>query len=164
MFELKLFKWTGPLDEAGNLPEESRASLMNNDEEVLVLHEGETTTLENAVEYDVLDHSGDLPSGRFAVLNNIPVTDEGREIFEQRFNNRARLIEAEPGFVAIRVLRPVHSGTYVILTMWEDEEYFTKWQTSQAYGKAHAKRGTEEGVDQRPNIFSGPSFVTTYKK
>ncbi|PID20488.1 antibiotic biosynthesis monooxygenase [Sporosarcina sp. P3] len=161
---MKLFKWTGPLEEAGNLPEEARASLMNNDEEVLVLQEAETTTLDNAVEYDILDQSGDLPSGRFAVLNNIPVNEEGRETFEQRFNNRARLIEAEPGFVAIRVLRPVHSGTYVILTMWEDEESFTNWQESQAYGKAHAKRGTKDGVDQRPNIFSGPSFVTTYKK
>lgn len=161
---MKLFKWTGPLEEAGSLPEESRASLMNNDEEVLVLQEAETTTLENAAEYEILDKSGDLPSGRFAVLNNIPVTDEGREIFEQRFSKRAGLIEAEPGFVAIRVLRPVDSGTYVILTMWEDEESFKNWQTSQAYGKAHAKRGTEDGVDQRPNIFSGPSFVTTYKK
>lgn len=161
---MKLFKWTGPLEEAGNLPEESRASLMNNDEEVLVLQEGETTTLENAVEYEILDHSGDLPSGRFAVLNNVPVTKEGREIFEQRFSKRAGLIEAEPGFVAIRVLRPIDSDTYVILTMWEDEDSFKNWQSSQAYGKAHEKRGTEDGIDKRPNIFSGPSFVTTYKK
>ncbi|WP_301108005.1 antibiotic biosynthesis monooxygenase [Sporosarcina sp.] len=161
---MKLFKWTGPLEEAGNLPEESRALLLNNDEEVLVLQEAESTNLEDAVAYEILDQSGDLPSGRFAVLNNIPVAEDGREIFEQRFTNRARLIEAEPGFVAIRVLRPVNSDTYVILTMWEDEESFITWQSSQAYGKAHAKRGTEDGVDQRPNIFPRPSFVTKYKK
>ncbi|MDV6378341.1 antibiotic biosynthesis monooxygenase [Sporosarcina sp. GW1-11] len=161
---MKLFKWTGPLEDAGNLPEEARAILLNNDEEVLVLQEAETTHLENAVEYEVMDHSGDLPSGRFAVLNNVPVSEDGREIFEQRFSNRARLIEAEPGFVAIRVLRPVESDTYVILTMWDDEESFTAWQSSQAYGKAHAKRGTDDGVDKRPNIFPRPSFVTTYKK
>lgn len=161
---MKLFKWTGPLEEAGNLPEESRALLLNNDEEVLVLQEADSTNLEDATAYEILDHSGDLPSGRFAVLNNIPVSEDGREIFEQRFNNRARLIEAEPGFVAIRVLRPLESDTYVILTMWEDENAFKTWQNSQAYGKAHAKRGTEEGVDQRPNIFPRPSFVTTYKK
>ncbi|WP_153731395.1 antibiotic biosynthesis monooxygenase family protein [Sporosarcina obsidiansis] len=161
---MKLFKWTGPLEEAGNLPEESRALLLNNDQEVLVLQEAETTNLENTIAYEILDQSGDLPSGRFAVLNNIPVSENGREIFEQRFNNRARLIEAEPGFVAIRVLRPIDTDTYVILTMWEDEASFENWQKSQAYGKAHAKRGTEEGVDQRPNIFPRPSFVTTYKK
>lgn len=161
---MRLFKWTGPLEEAGNLPEESRALLMNNDEEVLVLQEAETSNLEDAEVYEILDHNGDLPSGRFAVLNNIPVTEEGRGIFEERFSNRARLIEAEPGFIAIRVLRPLNSDTYVILTMWEDEESFTNWQSSQAYGKAHAKRGTEDGVDQRPNIFPRPSYVTTYKK
>lgn len=161
---MKLFKWTGPLEDAGNLPEETNVSLFNNDEEVLVLQEGETTSLEGAEAYKILDQSGDLPSGRFAVLNNIPVTEEGRPAFEERFSNRARLIEAEPGFVAIRVLRPLDSDTYVILTMWEDEDSFKRWQNSQAYGKAHAKRGTEEGVDQRPNIFPRPSFVTTYKK
>lgn len=113
--------------------------------------------------YEVIDASGELQSKGFFVFNNIPVTDAGRPVFEQRFLNRARAIEDEPGFIAIRVMRPMESNTYVILTEWEKESHFKDWQASQAYSKAHAKRGTDEGIDKRPAIFDGPSFVTTYE-
>ncbi|WP_392455722.1 antibiotic biosynthesis monooxygenase family protein [Chryseomicrobium aureum] len=112
--------------------------------------------------YKVIDSSGELSDKGFFVLNNIPVTEAGRPVFEQRFMNRARAIEDEPGFIAIRVMRPMDSNTYIILTEWEDEKNFKDWQSSQAYSKAHAKRGTDEGIDKRPAIFDGPSFVTTY--
>ncbi|MCI3923072.1 antibiotic biosynthesis monooxygenase [Paenibacillus sp. TRM 82003] len=119
-----------------------------------------------AAAYEILDEAGALPSneeGGFAVCNNIAVTDEGREEFEGRFRARARMVENEPGFRAIRVLRPVTGDTYVILTVWASETDFKAWQQSKAYEHAHKKRGTQEGIDvQRPSIFARPSFVTTY--
>lgn len=160
---MKVFIWTGPLEEAGRLPEEPAALMLNNDEEVLVLTEAETSEIEHAEAYEVLDTAGDLPSGRFAVLNNIPVTEEGRSTFEQRFSSRARLIEAEPGFVAIRVLRPLNSDIYVILTMWENEQSFLNWQNSQAYKKAHESRDAKDS-SERSAIFPRPSFVAMFKK
>lgn len=39
--------------------------------------------------YDIIDQSGALEQPGFAVLNNIPVTEEGRSLFETRFKNRA---------------------------------------------------------------------------
>ena len=97
------------------------------------------------------------------MLNNIPVTEDGRSTFEGRFQQRARLIEQEPGFQAIRVLRPLDTDTYVIMTIWGNESDFKNWQTSKAYEHAHKKRNTSEGVDlQQPTIFPRPSFVTTY--
>lgn len=111
--------------------------------------------------YEVLDAVGPL-GGSFVVCNNIPVTDEGRPLFEHRFQQRARLIEKEPGFVAIRVLRPLKSDTYVIMTMWENESAFRRWQQSKAYEKAHQKRGTEKAIDQQRSIFPRSSYVTTY--
>lgn len=133
-------------------------------EAVLIQENDGTAGFAEADSYTVLDASGEIVKGNYAVFNNIPVTEEGREIFEQRFMGRARQIEDTEGFSAIRVLRPLESDTYVILTMWQDEGSFKAWQTSQAYANAHKKRGTEEGIDKKPNIFSRPSFVTTYKR
>ncbi|WP_052723674.1 antibiotic biosynthesis monooxygenase family protein [Paenibacillus wulumuqiensis] len=117
---------------------------------------------ENTFRYEILDSSG-IIGGGYAVLNNIPVTADGRSAFEARFMNRARKVEDEPGFVGIRVLRPLDDDTYVILTLWDAEENFTAWQESQAYSHAHRKRNTEEGIDvQQPSIFPRPSFVKTY--
>lgn len=160
---MNVVKWVGSLENAQvqlqELPEEAR--LFANQEKALILLEGNDLP-EIGESYDVLDQSGDLLKGQFAVLNHIPVSDEGRTLFEERFQKRAKLIEHEPGFVAIRVLRPLQSDTYVILTIWDTASSFQQWQQSNAYEKAHAKRGTQQGIDQRPNIFPRPSFVATY--
>ncbi|REB10145.1 antibiotic biosynthesis monooxygenase [Sporosarcina sp. BI001-red] len=139
--------------------------LMELGNEAVLIHENEGSAgFAEADSYTVLDASGEITNGNYAVFNNIPVTTEGRELFEQRFMGRARQIEDTEGFSAIRVLRPLESDTYVILTKWQDEASFKAWQNSQAYANAHKKRGTEEGIDKKPNIFSRPSFVTTYQK
>ncbi|WP_100371949.1 antibiotic biosynthesis monooxygenase family protein [Bacillus sp. FJAT-45037] len=112
-------------------------------------------------QYSTMNENGDLPTAGFVVLNNIPVTDEGREQFEERFKNRAGLVEKEPGFKAIRILRPETDDTYIVMTIWDTEQSFKKWQESQAYSHAHKKRGTDSGL--KTSIFPRPSFVTTYQ-
>lgn len=160
---MKLLKWLGSEQDSTNLKENGWTVLANGNEAVAITEqEGQQPT--GTAAYEILDAQGQLDGGAFAVFNNIPVTEEGRELFESRFKNRAGLVEQEPGFQAIRVLRPLDSDTYVILTMWDDEKSFTQWQASQAYSHAHKKRGTSEGIDKRPNIFPRPSFVTTYSK
>lgn len=136
--------------------------MKDQEEQTLLLHETNSESIFNeAREYEVIDQTGDLAGAGYAVLNNIPVTDEGRPLFEYRFKNRARMVESEPGFAAIRVLRPLNSDTYIILTLWNSEKDFLNWQTSKAYDHAHKKRGTSEGIDQQP-IFPRPSYATKF--
>lgn len=134
--------------------------LLESGEDAVLLHEtdGETVFKEPRC-YEVIDASGEL-GGAFVVCNNIPVTDEGRPLFEHRFQQRARLIENEPGFVAIRVLRPLSNDTYVIMTLWEGKEHFEQWQRSNAFAKAHERRKDEQKPSRK--IFPRPSYVTTY--
>ncbi|MCM3573351.1 MULTISPECIES: antibiotic biosynthesis monooxygenase family protein [Mesobacillus] len=138
--------------------------LMNNNESSLLVHETDKKTVFSSPrKYEVIDSAGNLGHEGFAVFNNIPVTDEGRPLFEDRFLNRPRLIENEPGFIAIRVLRPLSSNTYIIMTIWKNESSFENWQKSKAYENAHKKRGTEAGIDgARPNIFESASYVSKY--
>ncbi|MFZ3589789.1 antibiotic biosynthesis monooxygenase family protein [Bacillus sp. DJP31] len=136
--------------------------LTGEEDQALLLHEtGKETIFKEGKHYEILDQSGILKESGFAILNNIPVSDEGRTLFEYRFKNRARMIENEPGFGAIRVLRPLNSDTYIIFTQWESKQDFLNWQNSKAYDTAHKKRGTSEGIDQQ-SIFPRPSYVTKY--
>ncbi|MCA1061962.1 antibiotic biosynthesis monooxygenase [Rossellomorea aquimaris] len=131
--------------------------------DAMLLHEthGESV-FESPRNYEVVDGSGELKNTGYVVFNNIPVTYEGRPLFEYRFKNRAGLIEEVAGFIAIRILRPLDTDTYVIMTQWEDEESFTGWQESKQYQKAHEKRGTEEGIDTKKDIFPRESYVSEY--
>jgi len=90
------------------------------------------------------------------------VTDEGRPVFEHRFLNRAGAIENEPGFVAFRLLRPLDSDTYIVLTEWSKSVFFDAWKTSNAYKIAHEKRDSRVGTDKTAHIFSSAPYVTTY--
>ena len=136
--------------------------LMGNDESSVIIHETNGKTLFNHPrKYEVIDSFGTFEEAQYVVMNNIPVTDEGRPLFEYRFKNRKRNIENQAGFIAIRVLRPLSSNTYVILTFWENQSAFEKWKESESFQKTHNKPNASTGA-QPSDIFSGPSYITTY--
>ncbi|RFU64384.1 antibiotic biosynthesis monooxygenase [Peribacillus saganii] len=137
--------------------------LMQNMETTLLLHETNGKTIFSSPrKFESIDSVGELRQGGFIVMNNIPVTDEGRPVFEYRFKNRAGMIEKESGFIAIRVLRPLNSDTYVILTQWDNEQSFRNWQNSKSFENAHANKAPGAGGDTAKKIFSGSSYVTHY--
>lgn len=153
----------------GTLPEDPQLDnvyTLNGGDEPVYLFEAAhplETSVDSRSAYQAIDSAGSL-NGGFAVLNNIPVSEDGRTAFEERFLGRARRVEDMPGFAGIRVLRPLQGDTYVILTIWQDEDSFKSWQSSESYNHAHKKRDTSEGItQQRPEIFARPSFVTTYR-
>ena len=142
----------------------------HNGDSIFIMHgEGNTLLLEESEKkksvfavprkYEVLDTVGDLQQKGYFVMNNIPVSDEGRPVFEHRFLNRAGAIDGEPGFIAFRLLRPLDSDTYIVLTQWAGPASFEAWQSSQAFKKAHSER---PATSPAQNIFSGKSYVTKY--
>ncbi|MDQ0162334.1 antibiotic biosynthesis monooxygenase family protein [Aeribacillus alveayuensis] len=144
-------------------PQECMLFLQNEHTAVLMHETMGESVFQQPKKYEVIDKSGSIVSKKgFAVLNHIPVTDEGRPLFEYSFKERARLIENQGGFVAIRVLKPLQSDTYIILTLWEDEKSFTNWKTSQSFAKAHQKNKHLGTDSAKKNIFPSPSYVKTY--
>ncbi|CAM3263529.1 antibiotic biosynthesis monooxygenase [Filibacter tadaridae] len=137
---------------------------LHGDGNSLLLHETDgKTVFQTPRKYEVIGTSGTLEDNGYFVFNNIPVTDEGRPVFEDRFNNRAGAIESEPGFVAFRLLRPLDSDTYIVMTEWTGASSFTRWQNSNSFAQAHSATEKAAGVDKTPHIFSSASYVTTYQ-
>ncbi len=159
---MKLYKWLGNEQETDTLKDKGWFVLTSGSD-AAAINEQEVPAGDQIESYEVLDQKGKLEDGAFAVFNNIPVTEEGRELFESRFQNRAGLVEKEPGFAAIRILRPLDSDTYVVLTEWESPAFYEKWKESQAFAKAHSEKPQEGAEKPRANIFSGSSYVTMYK-
>ena len=77
------------------------------------------------------------------VANRIYVASEYADAFEQRFRDRAGLVDQMPGFISNQVLRPVNEGDpYVVFTVWNSREDFLNWVRSDAFLKGHAQSGT----------------------
>ena len=79
----------------------------------------------------------------FVTMNRFTIAPEHWDDFENRFRQRAGLIDGEPGFIRNAVLRPTENSCnqHVILTMWETRQDFKAWTKSEAFRKAHEKAG-----------------------
>lgn len=133
--------------------------ILQDGEKGLAYYEGDDSSVfTEGHEYETVDDTGEMQESGFVIMNHIPVTDEGRPIFEDRFKNRAGKIESMPGFQAIRVLRPKQGNTYIVLTQWKDQKSFENWKTSQSFQKAHQHSRNSKG----PSFSAGPSYVTSY--
>ncbi len=96
----------------------------------------------------------------FVTMNRIPVNPEFRDAFEQRFADRARLVDKAPGFIRNMVLRPVEesSDRHIVLTLWESKKTFLDWTKSDAFKKAHAEvRKAPEGM------YLGPGKIEVFE-
>ena len=108
----------------------------------------------------------------FVVTNRIPVAPGWEEKFEERFRERAHLVDASPGFVRNEVHRPKpmkldHStgewspdedaeAYYEVKTWWASFEDFVAWTKSESFRKAHGSRPPKE-------MFRGPSKIMVHE-
>jgi heme oxygenase (mycobilin-producing) len=78
-----------------------------------------------------------------SVANRIFVNPDYAEAFEERFQNRARMVDTMPGFLFNQVLRPSAPGQpYIVLTYWDSYADFEAWTSSEAFREGHAKSST----------------------
>jgi heme oxygenase (mycobilin-producing) len=153
----------GTTDYLSSYQEKYKQSLLleGDSNSALVLEtEGENPFTEKH-EYENIIQRGSLSDAGFAVLKHVPVSDEERTLFEERFKNRAGLSEDESGFVGLRVLRPLEQDSYIIMTLWRSHTDFISSQQSKAYDAAHKEKGASNGLPE--TLFTGRSFVKEYR-
>lgn len=89
------------------------------------------------------------------VMNRIPVNAAYQEAFEERFADRAALVDGMDGFVSFRLLRPVKAeDPYVVMTFWETQDHFLAWTHSDAFKQGHAQAGRlpKEAFQGHPKV------------
>lgn len=128
--------------------------------ETLLLHETEKKTIfQTPRKYEVIGSLNDLQQTGYFIFNHIPVSDEGRPVFERYFLERIQGIENEPGFIAFRLLRPQKSETYIFLSQWTGKHSYEVWKNSNPF--AYAMDDLKVGV-KKDNIFNAAIYSTTY--
>jgi len=138
---------------------------LQNENTSLLLHETEGSSLfKSPKEYGIIESLGHLALRHgFALLHYIPVSDEGRPIFEYSCHTLAGQLAKVPGFETLRVLRPQTSDTYITLTVWKNAADLKKWQTSDMYNEAFSSSKTKAKHDQKlPQIFPRSSYTAKY--
>ncbi|MCA0969657.1 antibiotic biosynthesis monooxygenase [Halobacillus litoralis] len=130
------------------------------DQDKTVAYCEDASIFEEGRNYETVDYVGELKAEGYVVMNNIPVADEGRPVFEDRFKNRAGNVENREGFQAIRILRPLQGNTYVVLTQWRNAQDFEDWKNSKSFDDAHKKSGPKH--KKKPSFIDGDAYITKY--
>ncbi len=68
----------------------------------------------------------------------IPVADQGE--LERHFRERARLVDAFPGFLYLQLLKPqAGEATHTFLTAWRDRDAFRAYMRSAEHATSHSR-------------------------
>ena len=80
------------------------------------------------------------------VINAINVPPDQHDSMAERFAKRAGLVEQAEGFERFSLLRPADGrDVWLVVTQWRDEESFTTWLSSSAFGQQHDRRQSPSG-------------------
>jgi heme-degrading monooxygenase HmoA len=99
----------------------------------------------------------------YVVMNVLTVPGGRGEVLEQRFANRAGMVENAPGFEHFELLRPVEgTDQYLVYTRWSTKDDFEAWQSSRAFEAGHqgASRPTGDGPAATGSSIWGFEVVT----
>ncbi|MEH7386773.1 antibiotic biosynthesis monooxygenase [Bacillus sp. JJ1521] len=140
---------------------ENMAPFYNN-ETAILLHETTKKSIFAAPrKYEVLTGSGNINDAGFVAFTYVPVSDEGKPLFEYNITQKISLFQNTPGFIAFRVLRPMKSETFVIANFWLKESLYLDWTRSTAFEELEQViEKTKGGINK--TIFSGPVYTKTY--
>jgi len=76
-------------------------------------------------------------------INAITVPADSGDELARRFAARAGAVDNQDGFEGFELLKPADERTtWLVVTRWRDEESFTAWLNSPAFGHGH--RSAEE--------------------
>jgi heme-degrading monooxygenase HmoA len=79
-------------------------------------------------------------------INAIAVPEGMGPQLEQRFAERARVVETMPGFEGFELLRPVSGeARYFVYTRWADEASFEACVGSEGFRQGHARADSSDG-------------------
>ncbi|MBO0993627.1 antibiotic biosynthesis monooxygenase family protein [Bacillus sp. SD088] len=105
--------------------------------------------------YETMDAFGHFASEGFVACHYVSVRDENRPLFEYNFENKLTLIKQEEGIIAARILRPLSSEIYIIMTLWQTESFYVRWEKSSTFAQFQIPQ-------HLGNMFSSPPHTYTY--
>ncbi|MFS0824294.1 antibiotic biosynthesis monooxygenase [Bacillus sp. 1P02SD] len=140
---------------------ENMALFYNNETAILVHETTKKSVFAAPRKYEVLTGSGNFKDAVFVALTYVPVTDEGKPLFEYNIIQKSSLLKDTLGLVAFRVLRPLKSDTFVIASFWLKESFYLEWTRSPNFEELEQViKKTKAGINQ--TVFSGPVYTKTF--
>lgn len=163
---MNIYMTTGTMDFMEKVKEKHADEpifLMNGGGTTLLLHETNgSSVFQTPRKYEVAGSFGHLIEPGFFAMDNVAVTDEGKPIFEHQYKALGEKLQNMPGFIAFRLLRPIGSDTYTLLTEWSDKRLYEIWHNSPG-NQLSDKTSFKDSGGTAQHIFTSAPYTSHYK-
>lgn len=98
----------------------------------------------------------------YLAMNRFTVLRENATAFEELWLSRESRLQDMDGFVSFNMLKgPEHDGLvlYASHTVWQTEDHFRAWTTSQEFRASHARAGQTRKLYEGTPVFEGFSSI-----
>ena|SRR5690625_251350 len=103
--------------------------LMHNSAKAVAYYEDASASIfELSRNYELLNETGSLKEVGFMSMTHIPVTEEGRPIFEMDYKEKVDKLAGVNGVIGARILRPYRGNTYILLIEWNHLKEYQSWK------------------------------------
>ncbi|GAA5416693.1 heme-degrading monooxygenase HmoB [Paraliobacillus ryukyuensis] len=107
-------------------------TLMERDNSTLAYYEidQQVSLFREARIYDVLMTYGELQQQGIVTMRHIPLTDDGKPVFEAEWKKNNDVLKKQEELFAYRVLKPLYGNTYVVMMQWKNRDAFHQWDVT----------------------------------
>jgi heme oxygenase (staphylobilin-producing) len=95
-----------------------------------------------------------------AIINRLPVKEGAADQVVERFANSQGEVQGFPGFVSMEVLNSEAGDEVLVITRWRDKDAFDSWVHSDAFKRAHERRGGGDLLRGHPQMGTYEVAVT----
>lgn len=128
----------------------------------VVVHESDKKSIfATPRKFEVIDGGGSFEQRGFWAFHNVPVTDESRPLFEARIVQAIAPLKSDNSLIAYRVLRPIKSEIYVVITQWAGPASFDMWINSVSFKNTLAPL-LDSSSSTTQNLFNAKTYVSTF--
>lgn len=128
----------------------------------VVIHESDKKSVfATPRKFEVIDGEGAFEQRGFFAFHNVPVVDESRPLFENRIVQAIAPLKTDDSLIAYRVLRPIKSEIYMVITQWAGPASFDVWTNSASFQNTLAPL-LDSSSSATQNLFNAKTYVSTY--
>ncbi|MFC4403192.1 antibiotic biosynthesis monooxygenase family protein [Gracilibacillus xinjiangensis] len=145
---MKAYMTNGTYDFLEKLKEKHEIDLfliMHNGEKAIAYYESnERSIFQTSRNYEIIAKEGNLAETGYASLLHMPITEEGRPLFEHEWKEKVSDIAQLNGVISVRILRPVKGREYIIFTEWAHNDAY---QVQKNYFTENEKKPYSAGAN-----------------
>ena len=137
--------------------------LLHGQANTVLLHESEKKSVFAVPrQFQVLDAKGQFEQRGYYVFHNISLTDESKEVFEQKWLSYSNVLKNNDALIAYRFLKPKKHDPYIIITQWAGPASYEVWTKTDIYKEQIAPLFDKTSTLVN-DMFNAASHITTYQ-